>query len=64
MEDKKRQKNLQKQKHREKVKEYTHSLIGRKISENVPLYSQKEIDSLHLVIKHSSILRLLTKWCE
>lgn len=46
------------------VKEYTHYAIGRKISKNVPVYSEEEIQSGHLVIKHPAILRILTKWCE
>jgi hypothetical protein len=46
------------------VKEYTHYAIGRKLSKNIPLYSEEEISSGHLTIKHPATLRILTKWCE
>jgi hypothetical protein len=46
------------------VKDYTHYLIGRKISENTPKYTQKEIQSKNMPIKSPTILRILTKWCE
>lgn len=46
------------------MRSYTHSLIGRKVSENVELFTAKEIDSSTLVIKHPAMLRILTKWCE
>lgn len=53
-----------KEKYAAAVKEYTHYAIGRKISKNVPIYSEEEILSGHLVIKSPAILRILTKWCE
>lgn len=34
------------------------------MSENVNLFTENEISNEHLVVKHSSILRILTKWCE
>jgi hypothetical protein len=46
------------------VRSYTHSLIGRKVSENVELFTAKEIDNNTLLIKHPAMLRILTKWCE
>lgn len=53
-----------KEKYTAQVKEYTHYAIGRKISKNVPIYSEEEITSGHLIIKSPSILRIITKWCE
>ena len=46
------------------MKEYTSFLIGRKISENTPIYSDDEIKSRYLSIKTPAILRILTKWCD
>lgn len=54
----------EKEKYKEKVKAYTNYLIGRKVSENVDLFNEGEIENEHLVVKHPSILRILTKWCE
>lgn len=54
----------EKEKYKEKVKAYTSYLIGRKVSENVDLFKEGDIENEHLVVKHSSILRILTKWCE
>jgi hypothetical protein len=45
------------------VKDYTHYIIGRKISKNVPTYDEEELVEGHLTIKHPAILRILTKWC-
>lgn len=45
------------------MKDYTHYLIGRKISKSVPVYSAEEISEGHLMIKSPAILRILTKWC-
>ena len=39
------------EKYREKVHEYTHYDIGRKIPESVPCFSEEEIRSGHLVTK-------------
>jgi hypothetical protein len=39
-------------------------MIGRKISENTPLYTEEEIKSGYLSIKSPAILRILTKWCD
>ena len=52
------------EKYAEQVKNYTHYVIGRKISKNVDTYSESEIEEGHLTIKSPSILRILTKWCE
>jgi uncharacterized protein (UPF0128 family) len=38
-------KNEEKEKYRAKAKEYTHYLIGRKISENAPLFTPAEIEN-------------------
>ena len=46
------------------VKQYTSYLIGRKISENTPMYTEEEIKSGYLSIKSPAILRILTKWCD
>lgn len=54
----------QKEKYKQRVKEYTHYEIGRKCSENIPKYTTEEISSEQLKIKDPTILRLLTKWCE
>lgn len=50
------------EKYAAKVKEYTHYAIGRKISKNVAVYSEEEIQSGHLTIKSPAVLRILTKW--
>ena len=52
------------EKYAEQVKDYTHYVIGRKISKNVPVYSDSEIEEGHLTIKSPAVLRILTKWCE
>ena len=52
------------EKYKEKVQEYTHYEIGRKIPESVHCYTEDEIRSKHLVIKSPEILRIMTKWCE
>ena len=52
------------EKYKLNVKEYTHFLIGRKIPEDVPIFSEKEIKSMSIDIKSPSMLRILTKWCE
>ena len=54
----------EKEKYRNKVKEYTHYSIGRKVPESFQKFTPKEIDSRNLLIKSPSILRILTKWTE
>lgn len=39
-------------------------MIGRKISENTPQFTEQEITGQNLIIKSPAILRILTKWCE
>ena len=51
------------EKYADQVKDYTHYIIGRKISKNVPTYSDNEIEEGHLTIKSPAVLRILTKWC-
>ena len=58
------QKNEKHEKFVEKVKGYTTTQIGRKISENTKPYTEDEIESKNLIIKSPAILRILTKWCE
>jgi hypothetical protein len=48
--------------YKEKVMNYTHYKIGRKISPSTELYSDKEIETEIFDVRNSSILRLLTKW--
>lgn len=57
-------KKIEDDKYKSRVKSYTSFLIGRKISENVSLYSEAEINSSHMIIKNPAILRILTKWAE
>ena len=59
-----KEKNRRSEKYKEKVKEYTEFLIGRKISENTPQYTEEEIENKNMKIKSPAILRILTKWCE
>ena len=37
--------------------------ISRKVDQNVPMYTEHEIKNQEILIKHPSILRILTKWC-
>jgi len=46
------------------VKDYTAYVIGRKISKNIEIYSEEEINGGHLMIKSPAILRILTKWAD
>lgn len=52
----------EKEKYRNKVKEYTHYAIGRKVPESYQPYTNKEIESANMAIKSPSVLRILTKW--
>ena len=52
------------EKYKEKVQEYTHYDIGRKIPETVVCFTEDEIKRGHLTIKYPEILRIMTKWCE
>jgi hypothetical protein len=54
----------QKREYREKVKQYTSYLIGRKVNENVSPFSEEEVEAKGIEIKSTAILRILTKWCE
>jgi uncharacterized protein (UPF0128 family) len=63
MKERMRRQVEEKEKYKSKVKEYTHYLIGRKIPEDTPTYSQIEVDSGNISIKSPTILRILTKWC-
>ena len=55
---------LPNEKYSEQVKDYTQYIIGRKISKNVPTFSEQEIEEGDLTIKNPAVLRILTKWCE
>ena len=48
----------------EKVKEYTSSQIGRKLSKNLRKFTKEEIELGKIEIDDSALLRILTKWCE
>lgn len=54
----------EREKYRQQVREYSHFLIGRKVSANAGLFSEREIASKNMKIRSPSILRMLTKWCE
>lgn len=54
----------QKQEYRDKVREYTRSLIGEKIKEAKELFDSYEIDSGNLRLNSPAIMRIVTKWCE
>lgn len=46
------------------MQSYTKFKIGRKIPENVEAYTEEEIEEGSLIIKDSSVARVLTKWVE
>jgi hypothetical protein len=52
---------VEKERYKNKVKEYTSFQIGRKVSENTPNFTEKEIKGGNLNIKSSAILRIMTK---
>ena len=53
-----------KEQYKSDVKEYTDYLIGRKVPENTPNFTQKQIRNRNITMKSPTILRILTKWCE
>ena len=52
------------QDHWEKVQQYTKFEIGRKMSKNTGLFSEREIEEGEINIKNTTIMRILIKWCE
>jgi hypothetical protein len=48
----------------EKVKQYTHYKINKKLPESTRLFTEGEISSHRLKIESPQILRILTKWCS
>ena len=51
-------------KYSEKVKSFTKYKIGRKISQNVPKYTEREIETGKMVIRDKSVARILSKWID
>ena len=54
----------EKERYRNRVKEYTHYAIGRKVPESYQPYSNKDIEATNLAIRSPAVLRILTKWSE
>lgn len=50
--------------YREKVKKYTSYRIGLKMSANTEAYTKKEIENGQFKVKHTAVLRILTKWIQ
>lgn len=48
----------------EKVHEYTNYATHRKLSSNIAIYSENEIEEGNLELRNSSLRRIVTKWCE
>ena len=57
-------KERKKSSYEEKVRQYTHYKIGKKMPESTRLFSEDEITSHRLKIENPQTLRILTKWCE
>ena len=48
----------------EKVREYTNYATHRKLSSNIPIFAENEIEEGNLELRNSSLRRIVTKWCE
>lgn len=46
------------------MRSYTSFQIGQKLSSNFKIFSENEIQSGILILKNTSIMRVVTKWCE